>query len=235
MKNATIWGAASLFVLWAGCGIDATVFTGSGDVTEDDGGTTTGSGVGGSSAIVGSGGQGTTSGGGIMTSSVGVTTSTSVTSSTTSGTGGTPNPGFTLDCGGNTACPGGGENACCWDNFSVNDPPQGECVDGPPESDMCLTQIGGFETRIECQRTSDCGPGLLCCANRIQTQQGSYYEELTCESSCNFPDIQICEDEMDSMNCPQLPLQGPGNNTVQGECQQSDLLPNGYFVCGYPN
>ena len=162
MKNAAIWGAASLFVLWAGCGIDATVFTdGEQDVTEDDGGTTTGEG-GSSSIVVGSGGSTTTGGqGGIMTSSSVGQVSSSVAVTTSTGVGGDPNPGFTLGCGDTTVCPGGGQNACCWDNFSQNPPPQGQCVNAPPSNDMCFTQIGGFETRIECQRPSDCGPGLL--------------------------------------------------------------------------
>ncbi len=232
MKNAAIWGAASLFVLWAGCGIDANVFTeGDAPVTEDDDGTTTTtSGEGGSSSIVvGSGGTISTTavsvgqGGTMMTS---VVSSSAVTTSTGSGMM------MTLDCGGNLTCPSGGVDACCWDNFDGNNG-AGKCVSGPPENDGCNTSFNGRQTRIECQRTSDCGTNELCCAHRVQTQQGTFYEELTCETSCNFPDIQVCESLQDSMNCPLLPI--GGGQTVQGECQQSELLPPGYVICGYPD
>ncbi|MEM1029307.1 MAG: hypothetical protein AAF928_02205 [Myxococcota bacterium] len=237
MKYAGLAGATSLLLIWAGCGIDASIFT-EDDVAleeenDDDGGgaVTNTSGAGGDPSGAGGARVATSVGPGGGGPSVAVSSSVVTTAVSTSSGGPT---GFQLDCQG-TTCPGGGTNACCWDEYGQNPAPAGECVSGPTNNDGCFTdpqQTGGFETRIECQRPSDCGPSLICCANRRFFQGNPWYDTLTCETQCDTPDVQLCEDLNDSANCPLVDVeQGPPQ---PGVCQPSSLLPTGYIVCGRP-
>lgn len=109
---------------------------------------------------------------------------------------------------------------------------------GTVATDGCTTaQEGGqgFETRIECKTAAHCGSGEICCARRksgsSQGQQFSYYDQVTCEASCTAQQQQFVLCEPNVTVCPMLPQNG---NMVQGVCQQSQLLPKGYTVCGYP-
>jgi hypothetical protein len=175
-------------------------------------------------------------GGGGSTSSSGGSGGATTSQSTTTGPGG----GSSIDCG-QTSCSFGGDSACCWDLYQQYGMPYAECVMGSVENDGCSTTMPGepgepgIETRIECQTTSQCGGGQVCCGHREQFfsggQQYTYYESLTCQASCQWPDITMCDDLQWSGNCPMV--DGP-NGPVQGECKQSDLLPPGYIVCGTP-
>jgi hypothetical protein len=67
------------------------------------------------------------------------------------------------------------------------------------------------EVDIFCDGPEDC-PGQVCCGNF--TMGG--YADLSCVDDCNN-DITIC---------------GPGGSCSGGDsCQQSGVLPTGYFVC----
>jgi hypothetical protein len=212
----------------AACGISDDLFSpngvrgdGGGTTPDDDGST---SATGGSSSVTssstnGSGGAGATTGVGGSGAAGG-----------SSGSGNTPSP---LDCGGVT-CP---SDACCWDNYGLYGSPQGLCVSGSVEADGCSTtnpaeSDPGYETLIECETAKHCGTNQFCCGKLESTQGYNYYEEVTCEASCNYPNIQLCDNAGDSTGCPELPLQGGGS--VKGVCQPSQLLPAGYLVCGYP-
>jgi hypothetical protein len=173
------------------------------------------------------------------------TTSTGTTTTSTGGNGGEPGTGGTggmqgdklLDCG-DELCPVGENSACCWDPYQAYGQPQATCVTGSIANDQCATlhDSSGIETLITCQTPLQCGASQTCCADRetvqLQNQQVTLYMETSCQTSCNFPDIQLCNDLNSSADCPMLPTQGGGS--VQGVCQQSQLLPPGYYVCGYP-
>jgi hypothetical protein len=145
------------------------------------------------------------------------------------GAGGSPT---LLDCG-PTQCTLGGESACCWDNYELHGRPRAECVTGPPRMDGCYTTEDGgigLETRIECQLADHCPRGQICCGDLRTYRNAPYFEAVRCQPICRFPDIELCHEA--AYDCPEIPLQQGG--TVKGQCQQSQLLPSGYQVCGYP-
>ena len=235
MHRRLAWTFASLTLLAIGCG-DASVLG-------------TANGEGGDDVVVsrgGSDGSGGDTGSATVGSGAGTTTSSSSSSSGTGGSagvggmgqGGEP-PMATLECG-NQLCPVAGDNACCFDRYQIYGQPQAECVMGPVASDGCTTSMpgengpGGFETRIECQVPEHC-PGQICCGQREAFQQMGqtygYYESVTCVNECSYPNIVLCATPGLEMGCPMLPSQ---NGPVQSVCQQSSLLPTGYYVCGYP-
>ncbi len=213
----------------AGCSVATDVFTNGGD--GDGGAPSTTNGSGGDDVTVGSGGNTGT------TTSTGGTTTTTTT--TTTGEGGNAP---VLACGDTSCAVQSDDDACCWDNYMVYGPPQGECVMGAVPSDGCTTSHPdengqpGVETRIECQTSAHCAMGEVCCGTRRQASSGgqtfSYYERVTCETTCEYPSIKLCDTLQDSPSCPMLPTGGGGS--VQGVCQSSQLLPSGYLVCGYP-
>jgi hypothetical protein len=182
--------------------------------------------------------EASTGGGGAAstTSGMGGAPDTSTQQSSTTGAGGSSS----IECG-LSSCPLGGDNACCWDLYLQYGNPQAECVIGDPANDGCSTSVPrelgepGVETRIECQTTSQCGGGAVCCGHResffFQQMEYTYYETLTCQNTCNWPDITMCDDLGWSSNCPDV--QTP-NGPVQGTCKASTLLPPGYIVCGTP-
>jgi len=219
MRIHILFGA-SVMLFTAACGSDVSVFgvpTTAAQSTGAGGSGATNSGNGGGTDItigasVGTGGSNTTIG--------------SVTSVASTGTG----MAGMLACG-NTSCQVGGDNACCWDSKEWYDPPQAECVSGPIDADSCRTAHtnAGTETRIECQLPSHCSNGEICCGWRISTEQyGTWYAETACKQECDWPDIELCDDNYD---CPTV-------NTNQGQvklvCKASTLLPAGYLVCGLP-
>ncbi len=141
-----------------------------------------------------------------------------------------------IDCGEMTCDITAGQ-ACCYDKYGFYKPqPQTKCVTGDIYNDNCETmQTGwGAATRIECEGPASCGSGEVCCARRKTffdgNQQYPLYDQLTCQKSCNYPDIVVCDA---NTTCPMLPKQ-QGGGFVQGVCQQSSLLPKKYLVCGYP-
>jgi hypothetical protein len=247
LRSATVTlalGSAALLGP-AGCGISPEVeglFGGGETGSSSTGGGATASSSGGgspaSSTTTDSGGGATTSSSvssSSQSSSAVTTTSTTTTTTTTSVTTTSTGPsGPTLDCGPRD-CPQGGQSACCWDQYQQAPPPQAECVDGPPESDGCLTELvnGGIETRIECQIPDHCGAGTVCCGERVTFQSNganyAYYVQLTCQSECNWPDIELCD--LGNPICPLVTIDGIPTQTV---CKPSGLLPPGYFVCGTP-
>ena len=138
-----------------------------------------------------------------------------------------------LGCGGTTTCPLGDENACCWSKFAT--PSSGECVKGSPDTDGCKTFNGGYQSRLECQNSAQCGGGGVCCGHRIlfyqQGQQKFFYESLSCVDTCPASDVTICDPTNASDVCPMVATQG---GMVPGVCKTSTSLPTGYFVCGAP-
>jgi hypothetical protein len=134
-----------------------------------------------------------------------------------------------LACG-DTSCPVGGQNACCFDNYKVNPAPQAECVSGPVENDNCFTGQGQFETRIECQLPEHCPAGTVCCGDLNSTQNGNWYSIVRCVAQCPYPgEITLCDPAS-----PQCPVVMTQNGQVQTVCQQSSILPDGYSVCRVP-
>ena len=149
--------------------------------------------------------------------------SSSSRASSSSSSGG----GIAVDCG-QTECKVENQSACCWDNFQLNGPPQGECVQGSPENDGCDTEYDGMgngaETRIECQLPSHCKDGEFCCGDRVLLDAGSaYYATTSCQASCDEPDRILCDPLAASDLCP-----------LGTFCVESQLLPPGYFICSNP-
>jgi len=169
--------------------------------------TTTSSASGNTTTSSSSGGKASSS----SSSSTGASSSSSAASSSSSSGGGP-----TVPCGA-MMCPAGPMAACCWDNFQKD----GVCVTGTPQTDNCNTDVGpgGFHTRLECQNASDC-PGTLCCGHVTQGGGQGYYPITTCQAACanTVNNVQLCD--------PNAP-----NACQQGQCGQSQLLPQGYFVC----
>jgi hypothetical protein len=229
-------GASLVFA----CTSEVTVFSdgvNAGSDSGDDGAMATGSGPStssgsstpstGSTSPDGSGGTSST-GSGPASGSGGSdsTTGAGAGSSMTTGSGG-PNA-MALECG-NSTCPVGGENSCCWDNYEQHGQPQAQCAVGGIDDDDCMTphNNAGYETRIECQLPSHCPAGQLCCALR-EDANTALYDETSCQQDCAYPHIVLCDQ---NTVCPDLPTQG---GSVQGVCKQSQLLPSNYTVCGYP-
>jgi hypothetical protein len=89
--------------------------------------------------------------------------------------------------------------------------------------DGCFTDASsGFETRIECQVPEQCANGQSCCGNRLILGNNAYYDLVSCKPACEDPDVRLCN--------PLAPL---ADACRIGEvCKPSQLLPEGYFVCG---
>jgi hypothetical protein len=97
----------------------------------------------------------------------------------------------------------------------------------PAGGDAC--QIQGGETMITCAGPDDCDAGQVCCADREFFQNQTFYITLACHSSCDWPDVTMCDPGDPNFPCPVVQtMMGP----VQTVCQQSQILPSGYFVCG---
>jgi hypothetical protein len=70
---------------------------------------------------------------------------------------------------------------------------------------------GGGQVDIFCDGPEDC-PGQVCCGNF----QFNNYTDLSCVDDCGN----------------EVPICGPGGSCSGGDtCQQSGVLPTGYFVC----
>ncbi len=233
--------AVGLCSMWLGCGSDADLFFGSGvdgstATTSSGSGAATGTSAStsssGTSSTTSSGNGGSGPGAGGPGGSTSSTSSISSSSASSSSSSGDP---LSLPCDGQQ-CNFGGDSACCWDQYQQHGQPQAQCVNGPVSNDSCATlQIdnAGLETRIECAGPAYC-PGQLCCARRkffqANYQTMSVYDQLTCESQCKYPDIVVCDAQT---QCPDLPGEN-GGPPIKSVCQQSQLLPTGYLVCGYP-
>jgi len=129
--------------------------------------------------------------------------------------------------------------SCCFDYYQAYGAPQAECVQGAVGQNGCNTseQGGtGTETRMECQRPSDCPPSELCCGTRgtftQDLQTYTYYITLTCEPSCEYPAIQMCDPS--AIPPTACPIVQSEYGTQQTICKASTLLPTGYNVCGLP-
>jgi hypothetical protein len=206
-----------------GCSIGSTdsLFT-SGGV----GGGTAGAGPGsGGSVVTGNPTAGGRGQGGATTStshasSVSATVSSSEMSSSVMSSSSTGGPTSMVTCGDGLSCPVNGEHACCWEQFGQQG---GTCVMGQPMQDGCDTSQNpqtGFHARITCDSPKDCPTGF-CCGHLVFTGGGGdYYDEVSCQTVCDNQNVRICD--------PNDMLQTCLNGT---SCQQSGLLPNGYFVC----
>jgi hypothetical protein len=174
------------------------------------------------------------------TSTTGATTATTSTSATTtsvsvsassasSSTGGVVEM---LACG-DTTCPLGEQNACCWSKFGMP-MASGACVKGPIDSDGCKTYVAqdGLQSRLECQTSAQCAQGTTCCGHRTYfNQQNFFYDLVSCVDSCPSTDVKVCDPANAADVCPKVTIQG---NDVQTVCKQSGSLPPGYFVCSLP-
>jgi hypothetical protein len=106
-------------------------------------------------------------------------------------------------------------------------------VNATPANDNCKTydngpNFGGWQTRIECQTSAECGVGQSCCATRIQIGLNKfYYSDVKCQNDCAWPDVKLCDPNNPSSMCPVV-------GQVQTTCQPSTLLPPGYSVCSPP-
>jgi hypothetical protein len=170
------------------------------------------------------------------TSSSAATTSSSVTSgATTSSTSatstGTGVVSETLPCGDST-CPLGQLNACCWSKFGMP-MASGTCVDAPAASDGCKTFVAndGLQTRLECQTTAQCDQGTCCGHRTFFNGQNFFYDLVSCLDTCDPSDVTLCDPTDPGDVCPMINTQ---NGMVQGVCKQSGSLPPGYFVCTTP-
>jgi hypothetical protein len=105
-------------------------------------------------------------------------------------------------------------------------------VDAPADGDGCRTFLAqdGLETRIECQLPAHCSGQGFCCASRVFfNNNNSFYETVSCEPSCEWPDVELCDPNDPATVCPIVNTQ---NGQQQTTCKESKLLPPGYFVCG---
>jgi len=238
MKRASLrsYGLAALLVVgaaMAACGTDTTDVFGSG---EQGSGASGGSGQGGAgqggagqggTAGAGGAGQGGAGQGGAGQGGQGGAGQGGAGQSSSSSSSGPPPP-VMISCG-DTMCPIGGEAACCWDEYGQNGDPQGECVSGPPDADNCTTDFSGKETRIECQLPDNCPAGMVCCAD-INTGGGNWYSNVRCTDTCPYPgEITVCDPA-----APNCPVVQTGGGMVQTVCEQSGILPTGYFICRTP-
>lgn len=214
--------SSALSLAATGCSVDL------GEVFSSTDNTTTSSqgGQGGGGTQGGSGGSAAGAGGGSTTSSSegGSMTTTSTTSTTTTTTT-TPTPtGGPLGCGEQIECQSPAQ-VCCWDKWGTGPGgfESGECQATPGDCNTTVSQ-GGVHTLITCQTKDDCPGEELCCGDVEQFQGGggqtfSYYPEINCRASCNWPTRILCS--------------GPGDASCPDglSCKASQILPPGYFIC----
>jgi hypothetical protein len=102
-------------------------------------------------------------------------------------------------------------------------------VEAPLDADMCDEANG--EARIECQTSEQCPIGTVCCGDR-EAQPVSHYVTARCEPICEYPDVVFCDTlGEEDPDCPVVTMSG---SMVQLVCENSNLLPAGYLVCGTP-
>ncbi len=205
------FGLAS-FLLFIGSALPACGGAGDlGDIFGTSGGqnTPTGSGGGGQGgagqggAGQGGAGQGGGQGGGGQSSSSASASSSSMAASSSSSSMASSSSGGPLPmvaCG-DTTCAIGTDQACCYDNYELNAPPQGECVSGPVENDNCQTGATNRESRIECQLPEHCPSGTVCCGDLNTSQNGNWYSIVRCVAQCPYPgEITLCDPQ--NPQCP---------------------------------
>ncbi len=145
---------------------------------------------------------------------------TSVTSGPTTVTTGPP-PGPTVECNGSLCeVSSTAGNVCCFDQQALTE----ECVD----AGNCQTGFENDLVAIQCQTPDDCDGGLICCAHREFGSQ-SPYDRTSCEAECNYPDLYLCD--LANPDCPVY--QDQNGNPLPSMCKQSQLLPLGYYICGF--
>ena len=173
----------------------------------------------------GSGGSGGMGGAG---GSGGSETTTTSSVSSSSSSSGEPIIGD-LACGA-SICPLGLDSACCHDKYLKNGQPQSECVIGNPGIDNCNTAGGttGLETRIECQFPYHCPTGTTCCGMQAELGGQKWYTLVSCQPTCELPNIVICDPADPVNSCPIIMENGM---QIQTTCAASTLLPDGYSVC----
>jgi hypothetical protein len=171
---------------------------------------------------------------GATSTSTSATSSASTAASTSSASGSSTGTGVvneTLACG-DTTCPLGALNACCWSKFGMPTA-GGACVNAPAASDGCKTFVAndGLQSRLECQTSAQCDQGT-CCGHRTFFNQGNFFYDLvSCVDTCTTADVTLCDPTNPADVCPMVQTQ---NGLVQGVCKTSTSLPPGYFVCGAP-
>ncbi len=222
--------ALALTVTISGCG-----GLGGGDSLFDSGSSGAGGAPSSTSSTTGSPAATTsTTGATSATSSSAATSSASATSSATASSAGSTGTGVvdpTLACG-DTTCPLGQLNACCWSKFAMP-MASGACVNGPVDSDGCKTFIAsdGLQSRLECQSSAQCDQGKCCGHRTFFNGQNFFYDLVSCLDTCDASDVTLCDPANAADKCPMVQTQG---GPVQGVCKQSGSLPPGYFVCSAP-
>jgi hypothetical protein len=237
MRRASIaLGFVSAFWV-AGCGVGVDSLFASGSGGGSQGGSGQGGVASGNPTAGGRGGSPTTA-----TSMHGPSASSSESSSASSTAMSSTASGNQPDlvCG-DTKCEHTGGHGCCWDTFMQSDPPYAKCVEGPPGQNGCNTfqGDGGYEAFITCQTAAQCPVTEVCCGHRIFVGgSAAYYDRVDCQSTCNDPNVQLCDPSMpDATVCP---IDMSGGIPRQQHCQPSQLLPTDgtgnpeYFVCVTP-
>jgi hypothetical protein len=127
-----------------------------------------------------------------------------------------------VDCG-EMKCSVEDDGACCFVYNQIDS--ELSCVDN---GNACQAGVAQTAVDIHCQVPSDCETGV-CCAHREFDSGSAPYESTRCESSCQYPDLLLCEGI--GSPCPNIE---PGDgNSYPSICKASTLLPPGqYFVCG---
>ena len=219
---------ASLVLFATGCSADVQdLFGGSGDGSGGSSGSTqTGSQTTGTQTGAGqtatSGPGSTTSGDTTVTTgdttTVGPSTTTGDPMTTASTTTGPQGP--TVDCDG-TPCSVDNDGVCCWKDSTET----ATCTPGS----SCTSTVGSVQTAISCQTQDQC-PGQICCAHRAFQSGNAPYASAVCSDQCDYPDLHLCAGQND----PDCPAYQDGNGgTIQSFCKPSQLLPPGYYVCGF--
>lgn len=239
--RAVLFGMSATLILAAvGCTVDLGEVFSSTENNGNQGGAAGSGGGSGAQGGAGQGGQGAQ--GGASTSTTSSTTATTTTTTTTTATTTTSTTtttttttssgsgGGTLACGDNTVCERGGVEICCWNDFGVNGPAEtGECQ---PANDInCNNELSndGLHSIIECQDSSQCDPGKVCCGNRVFFNQTAFYDVVDCQTNCEYPALVLCTGVGDDANCP-IVTDGQGQQ-IQTFCKASNRLPPGYFIC----
>ena len=95
--------------------------------------------------------------------------------------------------------------------------PNGDaCEDGAPTP---------WRSPAECDEPTDCPDGNVCCGRLKTVGSTTFYEEISCRSTCNDgDDVIICDPADDtSQSCPEGKV-----------CKKSSLIPSGYHFCSFP-
>jgi hypothetical protein len=69
---------------------------------------------------------------------------------------------------------------------------------------------------------------MACCGTTTTVGGMTWYPELTCQATCEYPSYVTCDPADPSSTCPIAVI---NNMMVQLKCTASTRLPPGYYVC----